>query len=255
MLHKIEAACYSHTGKVRDNNEDNFYFDGTFMTSDNQGLSDIMSFHRFLKSGTGMAVFDGMGGGDYGEIASFLSAEYMNEALPFASHADSVPAFLKSMCLGMNQRVVDKQEELRNYRIGSTVAGLYFYKKCVYAFNLGDSRIFCLQGKEFTQLSKNHTNEAYLVEHGITGRKPRLLQHLGIPSSELQLEPHIEECKYNRGDVFLICSDGLTDMVSEEEITEILLTVNNVKTCVDTLVKRAIAYGGKDNITVIVCRM
>ena len=129
MIHMLESACYSHKGNVRSNNEDNFYFDGAYMMSDNEGLSEIIDFRRFLKSGTGLAVFDGMGGGDHGEIASFLAAEYMKEVLGLTGNIEPVHDFLKNICLGMNQRVIDKQEELNNYRIGSTVAGLYFHKQ------------------------------------------------------------------------------------------------------------------------------
>ena len=255
MIHMLEAACYSHKGNVRSNNEDNFYFDGVYMMSDNEGLSEIIDFRRFLKSGIGLAVFDGMGGGDYGEIASFLAAEYMKEVLELTGNIESVHKFLNNICQGMNQRIIDRQEELNNFRIGSTVAGLFFHKKYAYAFNLGDSRIYCLRDNELMQISKNHTNEQYLKEHGITGRKPRLLQHLGIDSTELQLEPHIVKCEYKRGDRFLICSDGLTDMVSNFEITDILLTAGNVKNCTKVLSQKALDHGGKDNVTVILCQV
>lgn len=255
MIHMLESACYSHKGNVRSNNEDNFYFDGVYMMSDNEGLSEIIDFRRFLKSGTGLAVFDGMGGGDHGEIASFLAAEYMKEVLGLTGNIEPVHDFLKNICLGMNQRVIDKQEELNNYRIGSTVAGLYFHKQYAYTFNLGDSRIYCFRDNELMQVSKNHTNEQYLKENGITGRKPRLLQHLGIHSDELQLEPHIVKYEYKRGDSFLICSDGLTDMVNNFEIADVLLTAGNVKNCTKALIQRALDHGGKDNVTVILCQV
>lgn len=255
MIHMLEAACYSHKGNVRSNNEDNFYFDGVYMMSDNEGLSETIDFRRFLKSGIGLAVFDGMGGGDYGEIASFLAAEYMKEILELDVKTEPIHEFLRNLCLGMNQRVIDRQEELNNFRIGSTVAGLYFHKQYAYAFNMGDSRIYCLRNNELMQVSKNHTNEQYLKENGITGRKPRLLQHLGIAPNELQLEPHIVKCEFKRGDRFLICSDGLTDMVNNFEIADILLTAGDVKNCTKALVQRALDHGGKDNVTVILCQV
>ncbi len=255
MIYLLEAACGSNQGRVRSNHEDNFYFNGGYMQPDNAGLSEVIDFRHLLKTGISFAVFDGMGGGDYGEIASFLAAEYMKEIMEAGGRPKDVSAFLKTMCLGMNQRIVDKQEELNNYRIGSTVAGLYFSKQAVYSFNLGDSKIYRLRDCKFTQLSKNHTDEQFLEENGIKGRRPRLLQHLGIHPEELQLEPYIVKHEYKRGDTYLICSDGLTDMVSDSEIAEILNTSKSMKTCAEKLIQTALEYGGKDNVTVIPCQI
>lgn len=251
----LEAACCSNTGKVRKNNEDNFYFRGYYLESDNMGMSEAVNCRELLKSGTGFAVFDGMGGGDFGELASFEAAKYMKEVFETDIKPESVHDFLKNLCLDMNQRVVDKEVELNNYRMGSTVAGLFFKNGYIYAFNLGDSRIFCLRDSEFMQLSCDHTDEQYLNQKGITGRKPRLTQHLGISPEELQLEPYITKLKYKRGDRYLICSDGLTDMLTNFEITDILLTAGNVKNCTNNLIQSALDNGGKDNVTVILCEI
>ena len=86
------------------------------------------------------------------------------------------------------------------------------------------------------------------------GVKPPLSQNLGIPSNELVIDPYFARGSYNDGDVYLICSDGLTDMVSTDEITEVLV-VKPVEEAITQLLKKALANGGKDNTTIILCKI
>lgn len=72
---------------------------------------------------------------------------------------------------------------------------------------------------------------------------------------EITLEPYIGKCKIKRGDQYLICSDGLTDMVSKTDICAILKSCASTKKAVETLLKTALENGGKDNVTVILCRV
>ena len=255
MLNMIQAACFSHVGKVRSNNEDNFYFNNMYMPVDNYGTPMVESYVRSLKSGTSFAIFDGMGGGDFGELASYTAAQAMEELLSKGPEFAAANEFLQYICLDLNRRVFEKGAEIHNFRMGSTVVGLYFEKGFAYSFNLGDSKLFCLREKELIQISNDHTDEQYLKEKGITNRKPRLTQHLGINPAELQLEPCIKQFQYKRGDQYLLCSDGLTDMLKNSEIRELLLTERNVKTSVSHLIRRALEQGGRDNVTVILCKI
>lgn len=255
MLYLIEAACFSHVGRVRGNNEDNFYFDGHCMPSDNHGTPMTEAYQRLLKAGTALAIFDGMGGGDFGGIASYTAASAMEKLLQDASDFSLTEDFLKALCLKLNRMVFDKGAEIDNYRMGSTAAGLYFEKGFAYSFNLGDSKVFCLRDGELVQVSNDHTDEQYLREKGITNRKPRLTQHLGIDPMELQLEPYITKFPYKRGDQYLLCSDGLTDMLKNSEIAEFLLEGKTAKACVSQLIGQALERGGRDNVTVILCKI
>ena len=88
--------------------------------------------------------------------------------------------------------------------------------------NLGDSPVDLFSDHSLIQLSVHQTNEALLRERGITGRKPGLTQFLGIEEEDYIIEPQISSTELQAGDLFLLCSDGLTDMCTEEEITEIL---------------------------------
>lgn len=255
MIGMLEAACGSHVGKIRENNEDNFYFNGSCLNPDNMGLSKVAGFTRIFKNGTCLAIFDGMGGGDYGEYASYEAASSLNELLKTSASYPSVFDFLESICFIMNERVVEKQRELKSSHMGSTVAGLYLHKDDMYSFNLGDSRIYCLRDKQLMQVSQDHTDAEYLKLHNIQGRRPRLMQHLGIDPQILRLEPYIVKMEIKRGDRFLICSDGLTDMLSDEEIKKNMLDNNDLRKCTQTLIDEALEKGGRDNVTVIMAQI
>ena len=84
--------------------------------------------------------------------------------------------------------------------------------------------------------------------------KPPLSQNLGIPPNELVIDPYLARGAYNDGDVYLICSDGLTDMVSTEEITQVLIS-EPIEEAITLLLDKALANGGKDNTTIILIKI
>lgn len=258
---RIQAACGCHMGKKRKNNEDNFYFDGTCLNSDNTGMSEILTQETLLEEGKSgschyYAVFDGMGGGDYGEVASNIAAETAREFLSKeqnVNYCDITPT-LQNMCQIMSRNIYEAGVNLGAVQMGSTVVSLFFYSGQVWVFNLGDSRCYRLRDNEMEQISLDHTDEADMKVFGITGRKPYLTQYLGVNPEEMRIEPHVKSYVLKKGDRFLLCSDGLTDMVSEQEICDILSEYEDLEICTGELMKAALDGGGRDNITVMVCQ-
>jgi protein phosphatase len=120
---------------------------------------------------------------------------------------------------------------------------------------LGDSRAYRYRQGEFMQLSVDHTDAAVIKERGITNRRPRLTQYLGIDQQELILEPAISKGEIHKGDWYLLCSDGVTDMLSNFEIADIIHRAKNAEQCVTQIINAALEKGGRDNITAIVCRI
>lgn len=254
MSFRIEAACNCHVGCARANNEDNYLFFGQYFDQNLRSLPYVLYREADPVDGVLACVFDGMGGGDYGEDASLAAARSVHARHVRCAEEDP-SEFLEKAALEANLAVNRKQQELGSRRMGSTMSALYFQRNSVYACNLGDSKIYGLRGGEMLQISLDHTDEAYMKEQGIVGRKPRLTQYLGVDPSYMLLEPHIVRGTLNSGDLYLICSDGLTDMVSENEIQELLLGTTDLCDAVKRLTELACHRGGIDNITIILCRI
>lgn len=252
MRYLIQAACGCQIGKIRKNNEDNFFFDGKCLERDNAGLTHPACLEEPLKSGFSVAVFDGMGGEHYGEYASYAAARQMQQTQrTLADFLIPEKNYLLRLANQMDAAVNRVQEEMHTERMGSTVVGLYFSGRYVYVCNVGDSRAYRLRDGEFLQLSVDHVEK----RPGRENRKEPLTQYLGFGSEEIQLDPYIAKGEIRRDDVYLLCSDGLTDMLSNFEITEILMKNADPEACVKELIDAALEHGGRDNITAIVCRL
>ena len=252
MVYVIDAACLCHTGKVRKNNEDNFFFDGRCLEAENNGLKHPVVMTKTLRRELCVAVFDGMGGENFGEFASFAAADCMqNMTRRLKDYFIPEKKLLTDMCLKINEAVVAKQREFCTERMGSTLVALAFSHRYVYVCNLGDSRAYRLRDGEFLQLSEDHVEK----REGQLIKKAPLTQHLGINPEDFLIEPYIAKGEIQRGDQYLLCSDGLTDMLTNLEIDDILCHTASAEDCVQQLVDAALEKGGRDNITVINCRV
>ena len=260
MRNKILAACGCSVGLRRENNEDNFCFQGRYLPADNQGQQKILTWQGAIAGRNLFGVFDGMGGESHGETAAFLAAscaaellppKIIRKILPILPRARNVPKLLERQIGEMNRRICEETRRTHSRRMGSTAAVLFFEGRRGWLCNLGDSPIFRFREGCLEQLSVNHTNEESLRQNHITGRKPSLTQHLGIFPEEMILEPYIAPLEFKCGDFFLLCSDGLTDMVSRQEIGDILSRYSKPEEVARKLIDTAEENGGKDNITVI----
>ena len=128
------------------------------------------------------------------------------------------------------------------------MAVLYFASGYAYSCNIGDSRTYRLRDGVFQQLSVDH------IEKRPAGKAP-LTQYLGIDPMEMQIEPYIAKGRVERDDVYLLCSDGLTDMLTNFTIANILLNNPSPEKSVESLIRAALEQGGRDNITAIVCKI
>ncbi len=254
--YQIEAACCCNMGRRRSNNEDNFCFDNRVLPKDNTGLKHAVTVERKLEREQFYGVFDGMGGESYGEEASFLAATVAQDSSKILADFLYPPGkYLISLVQKMNKVVCEKSEELNSGRMGSTAVMLYFGSGYVYVCNVGDSRAFRLRHGGFQQISEDHTDAKFLEEQGIKGRRPSLTQHLGIWPEEMVLEPYVAKGELEDGDQYLLCSDGLTDMVDNVGICAIMKEAPDAGSCAEALVAKALENGGRDNVTVIVVRL
>lgn len=240
MHYEIVYSCISHIGNVRSINQDNFICNGTHMKTEDSEIVFPLSGTVVTKTPTLFGIFDGMGGEECGEIASYIAAK---EAAIIPIKKDGVLT-LTDYCKQANIKICEYAENNNVSAMGTTAAMLLYSKDEITLCNIGDSKVFRFANDELEQISKDH------VVISAFGTKPPLSQNLGIPPDQLLIEPYLSRGRYKNGDKYLICSDGLTDMLTLEEIKE-LLTSQQVEDSASNLVDRALKNGGKDNVTVI----
>ncbi|MEI6577999.1 MAG: PP2C family serine/threonine-protein phosphatase [Eubacteriales bacterium] len=247
MKYNVEYACLCNKGKVRKENQDNFWCMGKYLESRNDGL--LLPFFGVadVDESPAFAVFDGIGGEQCGEMAAYLAAFEFNKFFNEFGKKNT-EFFLNFLCSEMNENICNYAEENKILSMGTTAAIIMFAKTFAFICNLGDSKIYKFSNSSLAQISQDHVTKSF---YG--GRKPALTQCLGIPEDEFVINPYIAEEKCSEGDRFLICSDGLTDMLSEDEIKLILSQNNRISDCAESLMNAALDNGGIDNITIILC--
>lgn len=244
-MYKIQGTCTTNIGKVRENNEDNFYFNGRYLKENHGNLDHTMTVSFSNEDNLIFSVFDGMGGEAKGERASYLAASFLDCYIKENQDRNwNFNDYIKKA-----NRLITKES---SKHMGTTMAAITFFKDKIDICNLGDSRIYQVKNKSLLQISKDHTDlELHKKLKASLNQKPKLTEHLGIDEKEMELSPHIREFDYQDGDRFIICSDGLTDMLSNQEILEILLKEKKDFDIVETLMNKALEKGGKDNITIM----
>lgn len=243
MRYQVSYYCVCDIGKVRDINQDNFIVGGRYLKNHEDRIPEIL-FGQSNGKPLLLGVFDGMGGEERGEVASLLAAETAAEVVPGRKPEKD----LLGLCERANERICRYMDDNRLRSMGTTAAMLAFTRRGIMLCNIGDSRIFRFADGELTQISTDHVVPLPNV------KKPPLSQNLGIRPSVLTIEPYLAKGIYKEGDIYLICSDGLTDMVSNESITNVLNTTT-FEAAAQRLLERALQSGGRDNITIILCRI
>ena len=259
-MKKIRAnvCAVTHAGRIRRENEDNYDLNGR-MTS----TGDLRKGSAFVQTMTEpfhLSVCDGMGGESYGELASGIAVETI------AAHANNVYesgedfSFAISNCLDDANSRICAEINARGKRMGTTLAAMYAVKGKILCTNIGDTRIYHYSKGVLEQISFDHTHAQTIVDAGEVaqddiGRIPdakRLTKHLGVFPEEATLSPNISVIDdVDNGDIVLLCSDGLTDMLSDDDITAILSTGESAQDVASKLIRSALERGGKDNVTVM----
>ncbi len=236
MKISVEYSAVSNCGKVRKENQDRIYIDNNTITPDEDGNFAVSGVIESDKNVI-FAVFVGMGGEEKGGQASQIAVDYVT---------DKSNESAEDMCFEINELICDYMKKNSVVRMGTTAAILEMNDKTVTVCNVGDSGIFRISNLEIGIISQEHAINV--------GKKRVLTQHLGIPKNELMLEPFTETTEFKPNDIFLLCSDGLTDMVDEVTIADIIIE-NSVSDAAKLLFLEAMNNGGKDNISAVVCKL
>ena len=244
MPYQITAYGLTDVGSVRQRNEDVW--------------RDVPEHHLYV-------LADGMGGHRAGNVAAREAANGLCQILPeklaqLDPKVDPLTYIRSSMRLAMeevNRTVYMMAKSDENFRgMGTTLCCLLCWDQKIIYGHVGDSRIYRLRNQELEQLTDDHSLYQELKSKGaLPAIEKEEFTYKNIITKAVGTEPVVEPSvgmdELLPGDLFLICSDGLTDMVSEEEIKKVLAPTQELPEYAAGLVKAALNHGGLDNITVL----
>jgi PPM family protein phosphatase len=250
---RIEVSGQTHVGMKRNHNEDNLL---------------LLPEERLF------CVADGMGGHSSGEIASKIAVDELAEFFRMTSQDSEITWPYKMekarnydenrLATGIklaNMRIFEKSVAEQRYKgMGTTIVAVSFTPQEVVVAHVGDSRVYFCRGGQLRQVTEDHSllND-YLKAKKLTPEEIEAFPHknvivraLGMKDTVVvdvgRVEPHI-------GDVFLLCSDGLSGMVTDPQIQEVLATQTNLEKASLQLIDMANANGGNDNVTCVLARI
>ena len=222
----------THVGKVRHNNEDSLI---------------VIEPETFV-------VADGMGGASAGEVASQMLVETVKNFLS-KSPTPWDENILAQAILLANDKILNEARRHEEQRgMGTTATILSLDGRQAYFAHVGDSRIYKLRGNSFEQITEDHSYVETLVRSGeLTPEQARVhpMKNVLTQAVGAMTELYIDKARFQteHGDIFLLCTDGLTNMVDDETIAKILKSAGNPA---EALIDAALSSGGKDNVSVIV---
>lgn len=231
----MHADALSDVGLVRKDNEDNY------LVSDQRAL---------------FAVADGMGGHLGGRIASTMAIQILDEEIQFTQIHDNPSEKLLTALKKANNMIMIKAQNEGLHGMGTTITSALFYAGVLHIAHIGDSRSYLVRDDKLTLLTEDHSLVNELFQNGsLTWEEARnhpqrnvLTRALGIMA-----EPQIDtfSLPIHTGDKLLLCTDGLTNHLTDQEIISVLKQDKPMKAQVATLINKALERGGNDNVTVV----
>lgn len=244
-------AC-TDVGMIREHNEDCFLINDYIASSGEKHVSQYCG--DFI-----LAVADGVGGVNAGEIASRMVLEHL-ATMPRDLGESDIACFIQAL----NDKLLSYGEDNPDARgLGTTLAGIVCRGGKVLTFNVGDSRVYRFRDGFLRQLTRDHSLVQSLFEAGQITReemfrhpnKNILLQFIGSHQpGRLAVDVEALRGEFGAGDIILICSDGLCDMVDHDKIESIIADAPSIQGAASNLVQEAKQRGGEDNITVILAK-
>ncbi len=257
------VAAKSHKGMKKGKNNEDRYAISSYLFSETDSTPIVFAI-----------VADGIGGHLAGEVAAEMVVDYVSQAIA-ESDAEDPLEIIKEAVLGANEAVRNlSEDDEKKFGMGSTFVCAWVIGDRLYAGSVGDSRLYLMRGATIQQLTTDHTWIQEALDKGIiTPEQARthpnahvIRQYVGgknLPEVDFRLRLHAdkeEEEKAERknqglrlvaGDTLLLCSDGLTDLVWNDEILEIVRSAKNLESAAKELIDTANQRGGHDNITVV----
>lgn len=238
----------SRVGCVRSNNEDMVLANDRLIRSDIYATEWMTEYQdRFV-----VAIADGMGGHAAGEVASedtLANLQFYINDLPCGLASGEFEEMMVSWLQSINQIIASKGHEFPMMAdMGTTLVGIVYYNRHYYWMNCGDSRLYRFRDGELKQLTTDHSLNT------LRGEKKHsnvIVNCIGAGCKDSYLDLFDITDDVMPGDVYMLCSDGLNDMVPDEEITHLLAEDANA----NKLCEAAIIAGGFDNVSVVVLKV
>jgi protein phosphatase len=253
IAHSLQSASLTDPGRVRDHNEDCI-----------EARPEIGLY----------VLADGMGGYNAGEVASGMATSLIADGLMESWRPTDVDRMGREEAKALSEQLIREQVARANTAtfttsqnnpecagMGTTLVTCLFYDNFVTVAHIGDSRLYRLRGETMEQVTRDHSLLQEQLDSGlITPEEAKLSQNKNLVTRALGIDPtveteiHVHEAQLD--DTFLLCSDGLSDMVDDEEIRLTLLTLKtNPNLTVQQLVQAANDNGGRDNISAMLIRI
>jgi protein phosphatase len=267
---KVEFGAHTHPGKIRENNEDHY-----IIAKFNRNITPILSNIPAdeipgppEEATYGMVIADGMGGQVGGEIASRTAIQILMHLVLKApkwaikmneqeAHElmERASRYFKKIDSALTQK---SKNEPALAGMGTTLTAAYNTGREVFIVHVGDSRAYLFRRGELFQITRDQTVAQALADAGSIKREEvssHPLRHMltnAIGYRAGQIEADIQEVRLLDGDLLLLCTDGLTEMVNDAAITKVLTQTTSPSEACNNLVDLALENGGKDNVTVLI---
>ena len=235
MLRIAEEFHKSDVGRQRQGNEDNYFVRAPLF-----------------------AIADGMGGAQAGEVAAQLAVEEFEPGLPDGGPPEEgLTAIIRRANLSIHEQ---SRSDAQRSGMGTTCTAAYVDESEVVIAHVGDSRCYLFRNGELTRLTTDHSLVGELIDRGkITEEEAETHPQRSVITRALGAEPDVrvdtERVEARDGDVFLLCSDGLTSMVREAGLVPLMEAADSLEDAGRRLIAAANEAGGRDNITVILFRL
>lgn len=206
-----------------------------------------------------LIVADGMGGHRAGDYASRLCVETMVQSLEKSAHKTPVSLFEEAVTAA-NKAVFEESASHVEYEgMGTTVVACTLEENTLYIANIGDSRLYLIRDG-IEQITDDHSLVEEMVKQGnITESEARIHPQKNIITRALGINEEVQadffEIDVEQGDVIMLCSDGLSNMIEDEDMEYIVKNSDTLQTAAESLVARANENGGNDNITVVLAEV
>jgi len=257
----IEVFGKTDVGLVREHNEDNFLVadvTGGVRTAEPRAPFTF----KLGEKGAALLVCDGMGGAAAGEVASQMAVDSIYDALASSEPQlrDAFARLLRRAVQQANEKIFIQSRDNQSERgMGTTCSVAALVDETLVIAQIGDSRCYILRDGKLAQVTKDQSLAWQLIEAGaMTADEAKAFEHANIILQALGVQERVEvvlsQVQLRRGDIALLCSDGLHGPVADEELLGILIAEPNLQKAGEALIQKALDRDGPDNITVVLAR-